>query len=55
MKAISVRIPEQQLRAIDELVKKGLFESRSDFIRRAIRCYFREEYMMDIFGKRFST
>jgi Arc/MetJ-type ribon-helix-helix transcriptional regulator len=36
---ISLRLPKKILEEIDKVVKDGLFQSRSDFIREAIRQY----------------
>ncbi|RLE80862.1 MAG: transcriptional regulator [Thermoprotei archaeon] len=41
MKTICVRVPENLLRTIDSLVEKGVFESRSDFVRRALRYFIK--------------
>jgi len=38
---VGVRIPKDLLNALDELVAKGLVESRSDGIRRALRLYLK--------------
>ena len=37
MKVISIRLPDWMLELIDKLVEKGIFISRSEFIRYAIR------------------
>jgi len=34
---ISVHVPEEQVRALDELVKCGLYPNRSEAIRKAIQ------------------
>jgi Arc/MetJ-type ribon-helix-helix transcriptional regulator len=36
---ISLRLPKAVIDEIDKLVELGLFQSRSDFIREAIRLY----------------
>ncbi|MCI4408088.1 MAG: ribbon-helix-helix protein, CopG family [Thermofilum sp.] len=36
---ISVRIPKKLLEQMDKLIGQGLFQSRSDFLREAIRSY----------------
>jgi len=46
-----VRVPEEKIREIDRLVKKGVFKSRSDAIRTMIELYqerrkIREFYAM---------
>jgi len=44
MKIISVKLPERYIEYIDELVDKesGLFDSRSDAVRAAVREYLRK-------------
>ena len=37
MKEICVRVPEWMLELIDALVKRGIFTTRSEFVRFAIR------------------
>jgi Arc/MetJ-type ribon-helix-helix transcriptional regulator len=37
MRTITVKIPEYLLRMIDRLVEEGLFYSRSDAVREAVR------------------
>ena len=37
MKSVQVRFPPEELKRIDELVKKGEYPSRSEFIRDAVR------------------
>jgi Arc/MetJ-type ribon-helix-helix transcriptional regulator len=37
MRAISVKLPEYLIREIDRLVKDGVFYSRSDAVREAVR------------------
>ena len=37
MKEISIRIPEWMLELVDKLIKKGIFVTRSEFVRYAIR------------------
>lgn len=48
MKVISIRLPDWMLELIDQLCMKGIFISRSEFIRYAIRLalkrYERELY-----------
>lgn len=41
MKRISFRIPEEQLKRIDELVRKGEFPNRSEVLRAAVREFLR--------------
>jgi Arc/MetJ-type ribon-helix-helix transcriptional regulator len=36
---ISLRLPKKLLEEIDSVVSEGMFQSRSDFIREAIRQY----------------
>ena len=40
---ISLYVPKSTLEKIDEMVRQGLFKSRSEFIREAI-----EEYLEDL-------
>jgi len=44
MKIISVKLPERYIEYIDELADKesGLFDSRSDVVRAAVREYLRK-------------
>ena len=37
MKSVQVRFPPEELKRIDELVEKGEYPSRSEFIRDAVR------------------
>ncbi len=37
MESVQVRFPEEELRRIDDYVRRGIFHSRSDFIRDAVR------------------
>jgi len=37
MRAISVKLPEYLLKEIDRLVNEGIFYSRSDAVREAVR------------------
>ncbi len=50
---ISVHIPEQLLSEVDELVRRGMFPSRSEAIRAAIRSllYGEDGYDMLITGR----
>ncbi|ALU11921.1 CopG family transcriptional regulator [Ignicoccus islandicus DSM 13165] len=43
MRLVTVKMPEAYVEAIDELVKKGRFTSRSEAIRVAIRELLRRE------------
>lgn len=43
MKIITVKLPEQFLEAIDELVNTGRYSSRSEVIRAAIGDFIRKE------------
>jgi Arc/MetJ-type ribon-helix-helix transcriptional regulator len=36
---ISFRLPKNLIEEIDKIVEEGLFQSRSDFVREAIRFY----------------
>lgn len=45
---IAIRVDEEELKFIDELIAKKIFETRSQFIRKAIREYlkkFEEEFL----------
>ncbi len=42
-KPISLKVPEKMLLAIEDCIKKGYFESRSEFFREAIRELVNEE------------
>jgi Arc/MetJ-type ribon-helix-helix transcriptional regulator len=43
MKIITINIPDDYLEAIQGLVDLGLFQSRSDFVREAIRDFLDSE------------
>ncbi|MHC1628838.1 MAG: ribbon-helix-helix domain-containing protein [Candidatus Nezhaarchaeales archaeon] len=43
MRIITVKIPDAYLRDLDELVKTGLYPSRSEAIRTAVRELLRKE------------
>ncbi|MEM4619773.1 MAG: ribbon-helix-helix domain-containing protein [Desulfurococcaceae archaeon] len=43
MKLITVKIPETYLTGLDQLVKEGIFSSRSEAIRVAIRELLKKE------------
>jgi len=40
---VQVRVPEEKIREIDRLVKKGVFKSRSDAIRTMIELYQKKD------------
>jgi Arc/MetJ-type ribon-helix-helix transcriptional regulator len=40
METLQIRLPKNMLKGIDETVKKGLYTSRSDFIRDLIRRHY---------------
>ncbi len=42
MEMISVRLPEWMVEMINELVEKGIFTTRSEFIREAIRSFLKK-------------
>jgi len=44
VKTLSIHVPEAYLRGIDKLVEKGIYTSRSEFIRAAIRKLLRREF-----------
>jgi len=37
MDVVQIRLPKRLIQKIDELVEKGFYESRSDFIRSKLR------------------
>jgi len=41
MEIITIRLPRWMIQAIDDLVEKGLYPNRSEFIREAIRSHLR--------------
>jgi Arc/MetJ-type ribon-helix-helix transcriptional regulator len=43
MKIVTVKLPETLIEGMDELVKSGLYPSRSDVIRTAVRDLLRIE------------
>lgn len=43
MKTVSVKMPERILKAIDELVEKGAYRSRSEAVRAAVAELLRSE------------
>ena len=43
MKLVSVKMPEALIEAMDELVRRGLYPSRSAVLRIAVRDLLREE------------
>jgi Arc/MetJ-type ribon-helix-helix transcriptional regulator len=42
-RAFSIRLPEDQILQIDELIKKGKFTTRNDFIKRAVSWLLNQE------------
>jgi Arc/MetJ-type ribon-helix-helix transcriptional regulator len=44
MRTITVKIPEYLLRVIDRLVEEGVFYSRSDAVREAVRMLVEKYY-----------
>lgn len=44
MRILTVKVPEGYLAAIDELVRKGRYANRSDFVRKAIELLLAIEY-----------
>jgi Arc/MetJ-type ribon-helix-helix transcriptional regulator len=44
MRTITVKIPEYLLRMIDRLVEEGVFYSRSDAVREAVRMLVEKYY-----------
>jgi len=47
MPIISVHVPEQYIKAIDELVRRKRYPSRAEAIRMAIRDFILEEFSSD--------
>lgn len=43
MKLVNVKLPEKLIEGLDELVKSGIYHSRSDAIREAVRNLLRRE------------
>ena len=43
MKLVTVKIPEALIDGMDELVKKGMYPSRSSAVRTAVRDLLRKE------------
>ncbi len=43
MKLVTVKLPEKLISDIDQLVKAGIYHSRSDAIRSAVRDLLRRE------------
>lgn len=43
MKIITINLPDDYLLAIQEMVDLGLFQSRSDFVRKAIKDFLDNE------------
>jgi Arc/MetJ-type ribon-helix-helix transcriptional regulator len=43
-KSVTVSLSDADIKAIDALIKLGVFSNRSDFITSAARKYLREEY-----------
>jgi len=41
MEIITIRLPRWMIQAVDDLVEKGLYPNRSEFIREAIRNHLR--------------
>ena len=53
MKTISVKMPEDLIREIDELIKTGRFTSRSEVIRAAVRELLKSELYNLSYHKRW--
>ena len=43
MRIVSVKIPEYYIEAMDELISRGRYASRSEIIRAALREFFKRE------------
>jgi len=46
MPAVSVHLPQEYVEALDQLVKEGMFPSRAEAIRWAVRNMLKEEYKL---------
>ena len=55
MKTISVKMPEDLIREIDELIKTGRFTSRSEVIRAAVRELLKSELYSLSYHKRWGS
>ena len=55
MRIITVKIPDAYLRDLDELVKTGLYPSRSEAIRTAVRELLRKELHKQIDESTYKT
>ncbi len=44
MKRVTIRLPEVYVKVMDELVKKGLFNSRAEIIRKAVNYLISKEF-----------
>jgi len=42
LKAVNVNLPEEEIKEIDNLVKKGKVINRSDFFRKAVTAFLKE-------------
>ncbi|MGB9730140.1 MAG: ribbon-helix-helix domain-containing protein [Thermoprotei archaeon] len=47
MITLTLKIPEQYIKELDELVKQGIFTSRSEAVRFALRELIRKEKIMN--------
>ncbi|MCR6669000.1 MAG: ribbon-helix-helix domain-containing protein [archaeon YNP-WB-040] len=43
MKVLSIRLPEEYVKAMDEIIRMGIYPSRSEFVRAAIREHLKRE------------
>jgi len=46
MPTVSVHLPREYVEALDELVKQGMFPSRAEAIRWAVRNMLKDEYKL---------
>ncbi|MEM4576299.1 MAG: ribbon-helix-helix domain-containing protein [Candidatus Nezhaarchaeales archaeon] len=53
MRIITVKIPEAYLRELDELVRSGIYPSRSEAIRTALRDLLTKEFHKPLEDKSF--
>ncbi len=47
MRTLCIRVPPAYIALVDELVRRGRYKTRSDFVREALRKLLREELMLE--------
>lgn len=52
MRIVSVKLPDQYIDAIDELVRRGRYTTRSEVIRTALREFFKRELWSSRFERK---